>query len=306
MSFVLGIDGGGSKCTAALSDGQTLRGTHTAGGCNLNSVSRESARLALREAVVGALSSSGTEASSVSSVCAGVAGAAAPEVAAKITEFLAELLPRASIRVVPDSVITLEAAFPGGSGVVCISGTGSIAFGRNGRGEFARAGGWGRVVSDEGSGHWIGQHAVTQCLRALDVGRSSQLIAAIMDHWQVVTREHLVKRCHCAPIPDFAELFPIVLSTAKGGDQLATEILSAAGTELARIAQIVLRRLWANRSSVEVALTGGVFLNSARICQVFGNVIRSDRPEVRVQVSVRQGFEGAIYLAQRALGNAAD
>ena len=28
--------------------------------------------------------------------------------------------------------------------------------GRNERGEVARAGGWGRIVSDEGSGHWIG------------------------------------------------------------------------------------------------------------------------------------------------------
>ena len=47
MSFLLGIDGGGSKSAAAVSDGISMLATHTAGGCNLNSVSGENARSAL-------------------------------------------------------------------------------------------------------------------------------------------------------------------------------------------------------------------------------------------------------------------
>jgi len=305
MSFLLGIDGGGSKSAAALSDGRSVLATHTAGGCNLNRVSSDQARRALAEAVGGVLSCAGASAASVTCVCAGVAGAASPEVAAKIAVLLAELLPRAAIHVVPDTVIALEAAFPGGPGLVCISGTGSIAFGRNERGESARAGGWGRMVSDEGSGHWIGRHALSQCLRALDMGRSSTLIAGIMGHWHIVTREQLVQRCNWEQPPGFADLFPVVLAAADDGDPLANEILTAAGTELARTAQIVLRRLWIGPTAVEIALTGGVFFNSPRICQVFANVIRSDRPEVQVHLSQRQSFEGALYLAQQALSKSA-
>jgi N-acetylglucosamine kinase-like BadF-type ATPase len=274
--------------------------THTAGGCNLNVISSEQARCVLGEAVGGVLSSAAVSATSVAFVCAGVAGAASPEVAAKITVLLAELLPRAAIRVVPDTVIALEAAFSGGPGLVCISGTGSIAFGRNERGECARAGGWGRLVSDEGSGHWIGQQALSQCLRALDMGRSSTLVTSIMVHWQIATREQLVQRCNCPQPPGFADLFPVVLAAADAGDPLACEVLAAAGTELARVAQIVLRRLWAGPASMEIALAGGVFLNSPRICQLFANVIRSDRPEVQVHLSQRQSYEGALYLAQQA------
>ena len=248
----------------------------------------------MREAVHGALSSAGISAISVTSVCAGVPGPPHPRLPQRSPQILAELLPRASIQVVADTVIALEAAFPGGPGLVCISGTGSVAFGRNERGEFARAGGWGRVVSDEGSGHWIGQRAVSQCLRAMDMGRSSSLITGIMEHWRIVTREQLVQRCHQRSVPDFAELFPVVLAAAEAGDPLASEILTAAGTELARIAQIVLRRLWVGRTSLEVAITGGVFANSARVRQVFGNMIRSDRPEVHVRLSDRQPFEGAL------------
>lgn len=300
MSFLLGIDGGGSKSAVAISDGISVLATHTAGGCNLNSVSAEHAKLALAEAVHGALSSAGIPASAVSSVCAGVAGAVSPGVAEKISQFLTELLPNASIQVVGDSIIALEAAFAGGPGVVCISGTGSVAFGRNERGEFARAGGWGRLISDEGSGHWIGQRAVSQCLRAMDMGRSSALITGVMEKWRIVTREQLVQRCH-QQIPDFAELFPVVLAAAENGDLLASEILTLAGTELARVAQIVLRRLWVGRTPMEIAITGGVFAGSSRIRQIFSNVIRTDRPEVRVRHITCQPYEGALYLAQQAL-----
>ncbi len=305
MRFLLGIDGGGSKTAAALSDGQSVLGTHTAGACNLNVVSSENARLALAEAVHGALSSAGVSAASVASVCAGVAGVASPENAARITHFLAELLPCASIQVIPDSLIALEAAFSGGPGLICISGTGSIANGRNERGECARAGGWGRLISDEGSGHWIGQCAVSHCLRALDMGRSSTLVTGIMQHWQVVTREDLLHRCQREQIPGFADLFPIVLAAAEGGDPLACETLTDAGFELARLAQVVLRRLWIGRTPVQIAITGGVFLNSPHIAQVFSNLIRSERPEVSVHLINRPAFQGALYLAEQALPESA-
>ncbi len=300
MSFLLGSTGAEASTAVAVSDGISVLATHTAGACNLTFVSRENARLALAEAIHGALSSAGISASAVSSVGAGVAGGASSEVAETIAAILAELLPRAVVRVVGDTVIALEAAFPGAPGVVCISGTGSVAFGRNERGEFARAGGWGRTISDEGSGYWIGQRAVSQCLRAMDMGRSSGLITGIMEKWRIVTREQLVRRCH-QEFSGFAELFPVVLAAAEANDLLASEILDLAGTELARIAQIVLRRLWAGRTGLEIAITGGVFARSSRIRQVFSNIIRTDRPEVHVCLIARQPFEGALYLAQQAL-----
>ena len=71
---------------------------------------------------------------------------------------------KARVVVVNDALVALEAAIPGGPGVVIISGTGSIAYGRNAAGEAARAGGWGYVLGDEGSGYWIGRAA----LRAVD------------------------------------------------------------------------------------------------------------------------------------------
>ena len=298
MAYVLGIDGGGSKTTAALFDGTSVRSTHTAGGCNLNSIPAADVRSALADAVHGALASAGLSADDVKSVCAGVAGAGSPDAAAKIREIIAALLPKAELQVVGDTAVALAAEFQDGPGVVCISGTGSIAFGRNERCELARAGGWGRFVSDEGSGHWIGQRAISECLHALDMGRSSRLITLVMHHWHIATREQLVQCCNRDQVPNFADLFPLVEAANLDGDLLACEILTAAGTGLARVAQVVLRRLWVGRSRVEIAVTGRVFTNSPRVCQVFSNVIRSDRPEVSVRVSEREPYMGALYLAE--------
>ena len=315
MAYVLGIDGGGSKTMAAVSGSPDVPGTgrlgtsgaraftfQTARGCNFNAVSYESAQAALTEAVQGALASAQLSSGDISSVCAGVAGGASPEVAARISEVLSSLLPCASIRVVGDNIIAFEAAFQGGAGVVCISGTGSVAFGRNERGEMTRAGGWGRLVSDEGSGHWIGRHAISECLNALDQGRSSRLITEIMEHWGIVTREQLVARCHGAPIPNFSELFPVVLRVANEGDPMATSILDIAALKLARITQIVLRRLWSGRSAQRVAIIGSVFTNSEHIRHAYANMIRADRPEVQVRLSERQPIEGALQMAWQNIG----
>ncbi len=203
-------------------------------------------------------------------------------------------------------MIALEAAFSGGPGVVCISGTGSVAFGRNERGELARAGGWGRLVSDEGSGHWIGQRAVSQSLRAMDMGRSSSY-----GHRNHGAMEHRNPRATCAAlpsassIPDFADLFPIVLAAAEAGDPLASEILTAAGIELARIAQIVLRRLWVGHTSHGNRNHRRRLCQLPRVRQVFGNVIRSRTPRGLIRLSNRQPIEGALYLAQQALPESA-
>ncbi len=301
MSLVMGIDGGGSKTTAAVARNGSVLAAHTAPGCNLNSVSAEQARSALTEAVAGALRQANASANDVLSACAGVAGAASPQAAETISRILASLLPHANLHVVGDTLIALEAEFSGAPGVICISGTGSVAFGRNERGEIARAGGWGRFVSDEGSGHWIGQHALIEVMQALDMGRSSALITAIMNHWRIATREQLVQECNSDPMPNFSDLFPIVLDAQLKGDPMATEVLTAAGTRLARAAQIVLRRLWFSPGPVEIALSGGVFANCAHIRQVFDNVVRSDRPDAKVRLSTQETYIGALYLARQAL-----
>ena len=129
MSFLLGIDGGGSKSAVAVSDGISVLATHTAGACNLTFVSRDNARLALADAIHGALSSAGISASAVSSVCAGSAGGSFPRGGRNHRCIcLPSSFPTPPSGWWETRSLLWKLPFPGVPGVVCISGTGSVAF----------------------------------------------------------------------------------------------------------------------------------------------------------------------------------
>jgi glucosamine kinase len=245
MSFFLGIDGGGSKTTCVAGDENSLLGTGTSSGSNVVRVGERQARESLGAAIRQACAAAKVTPAEIERTCVGIAGGARPEIAAVVRGLLSEFV-SGEIAVVGDMVIALEAAFGSGPGVVVIAGTGSIAYGRNSKGQVARAGGWGFAISDEGSGHWIGRAAVASSMRAYDEAgteNTSALLEGIMKSWGVMTREQVVVAANAVPPPDFAALPPVVLAAMDAGDATARTVLIQAGVELATLAKIVIGRL---------------------------------------------------------------
>ncbi len=297
MPYFLGIDGGGSKTTCLLGDESAVLADASAPGSNPIRVGEERSRQALHAAVREACAAAQVQPSQIARTCIGLAGAARPPIEKQVRTALAELL-GGEIEVAGDMAVALEAAFRGGPGLIVIAGTGSIAYGRNERGETSRAGGWGFAVSDEGSGHWIGRAAVAAAMRAHDLGENSVLISSIMNTWHLGSRDDVVRAANAVPPPDFAELFPLVLAAAAGGDSRASEILTQAAMELAQLARIVAERLWRGQQAFRVAITGGVFQNSPLVRQVFGNSLRSLHPQAQIEPKVVEPAQGALWLAR--------
>ena len=106
------------------------------------------------DAVLDLLAARDLTARDVAAVCAGAAGVDTPDGAARLRDLLAQRLPAAAIRVVHDSELILAAAGLD-AGIAVIAGTGSVAWGRRDDGTAARAGGWGYLLGDEGSGYWV-------------------------------------------------------------------------------------------------------------------------------------------------------
>ena len=211
------------------------------------------------------------------------------------------------IDVVGDMQIALEAAFDAGPGVIVIAGTGSIAYGRNRQGRTVRAGGWGFAIGDEGSAHWVGRSAVSAILRASDLvdetsvplSQQSSLTAAVFKAWGVTSLADLARAANSIPSPDFAALFPAV---AASEDDLATQVLTNAGRELARVAGVVICRLFAKDEtpSVPVAMTGGVFRHAPRVREVFYNELRTLDARAEIYPHIVEPVEGALRMARRA------
>jgi glucosamine kinase len=326
VPYFLGIDGGGTKTLCAVGDESKLLATATAGPSNVLRVGAAQARESLHQSVCQACSAAGITPAQIANTCIGAAGAARPEVAEIVRRILAEILPTPA-KVVGDMEIALEAAFGAGSGVLVIAGTGSIAYGRDLKGNTARAGGWGFAISDEGSAHWIGRAAAAALVRDLDrtemdrtemdraegdskpraALQASPLASALLKAWNVSSLEDFARAPASPTPPDFAALFPAVLASTEDS---ATQILASAGAELAHLASVVICRLFppsrtsetnlaASAAPIPVAMAGGVFRHAALVRQVFYNQVRWLDPGVQVQPEIVDPVEGALRLARQ-------
>jgi glucosamine kinase len=300
VSIFLGLDGGGSQTSCAIGDETLLLGSGIGAGSNVLRVGEAQARESISSAIRQACAAARVTPQQIKRTCIGVAGGARPEITEVIRRILCELV-SGEIEVVGDMVIAMEAASGGGPGVIVIAGTGSIAYGRNAVGQTARAGGWGFAISDEGSGHWIGRAAIAAALRVFDEGQNGALLLeGLMKAWGVSTREQMILTSNSSPPPDFAGLFPAVLAASDAGDPSAHDILARAGVELAALAKIVIARLFPDAASAPVAMSGGVFRNSAMIRQVFYNRLRLECPKAAVNTDVVDPLKGALEWARRA------
>ena len=142
------------------------------------------------------------------------------------------------VHVLSDAQAALLGALHDGPGLLVLAGTGSIVVGRDGRGRWARAGGLGPLLGDEGSAFWIGRAWLRATTSGEDFGPVRRLLA----------RPDAVAR--------IAALAPGVLRRARR-DARARAIVAEAQTHLAHLAVDVARRLRL-RAPVTVSWAGGV------------------------------------------------
>ena len=311
MAYYLGIDGGGNKTKCVVGDESSLLATVTAGPSNITRVGEARAREGLHQAVREACAAVEIAPRQVERACIGVAGAGREEIAGTIRKIAAEIIP-GEIEVVGDMQIAMAAAFGAGPGVIVIAGTGSIAYGRDAQGRTARAGGWGFAISDEGSAHWIGRAAVSSLLRAIDqsvyqgtdhqaAAEALPLFRALKAAWNLHSLDEFVRAANSNP--DFAALFPAILATADAGDALAQRVLAQAGGELAQLAEIVVRRLFAEDNAglpaVPLAMVGGVFRHAPLVREVFCNEVRKVDQRLDVNPHVVEPVAGALQMARQ-------
>lgn len=298
MALFLGIDGGGTKTACVVGDESTILGHGLATGSNLVRLGEARARDAVHSAIRQACGEAKVDPANIAHTCIGIAGAARSDFAEKVRALIAEVV-GGKILVVGDMEITLHAAFGDGPGIIVIAGTGSISFGRNAQGKTARAGGWGFAISDEGSGHWIGQRAIAAAMRARDEGTSGILLENILQSFAVASADELVIAANAMPPPDLATLLPPVLNAAEAGDSRAESVLTQAGGELAELAHIVIGYLFREKESVPLAMSGGVFRHSHQVREAFMSKLNASRSGVMVNESVVDPVEGALALARK-------
>lgn len=319
MKYFVGIDGGGTRTTAWLSDekGRVLARA-VAGPSNplkvgIKSTQREilrATRDVLRQAHVAARlggerrrtpTGRGSTAAALEAVCVGLAGTDRPPVHRKVLAWLRQAIPARHYLLTSDAAIALRAAIADSPGVIVISGTGSIAYGRDDRGRVLRSGGWGAFLDDAGSGYDLGRKAIVAALQDYD-GRGSctQLTAKVCRALKISDITQVVLKKLTAT--EVAGLFPLVLEAARRRDAVARRLCDEAGKDLADLALALLRRMGWLRRVIPVVYAGGVFRSSLRIRRAVTRHLRRHAPQARVLLLRHPAVEGALALARDLAG----
>jgi len=306
MTYYLGVDGGASK-TAALvtdADGNPL-GDGVAGPSNHLRVGIETAARNIERAVNKALVAADVASREIVWAYCGIAGADHPAHRQEVVDSLSIFFPRGNFTVDNDARIALTGAIGFGAGVVAIAGTGSVAFGRNNAGEEWRAGGWGPILGDEGSGYFIARGGMSAVLREYD-GRGPKTVLT-----EMMRREHNLEPrdlprfvyASTTHADDIARYGKMVIDAAESGDEVAQGVIRRASRELASTVLAVCRKLKLLETEFPIAYVGGVFNAGETILNTLRAAIAAEAPKATIAPPMHTPVEGAARMAVRAAVN---
>ena len=298
MLNVIGIDAGGTKTVCLLADEQGRIVSRSRGeGANLQAAGELQVEKILHTVMADAI---GARRLVPEAICLGIAGVDRPNDAAVVNGIMRRIGFNSQVVIVNDALIALETGAPGAPGVVIISGTGSIAYGRNAAGDAARSGGWGYVLGDEGSGYWIGRAALRAVLRAADHrGPRTMLTSMLLEHFEVSQPQlllHEVYHHHLKPAA-IGALASCVQAAFSKGDQAAAGILRGAADELEGSALSVARRLDLTAEAFTFILSGGIFRAVPWLAEELARRLPLSAPRSSTVLLEREPAEGAVTIA---------
>ena len=230
MSYLIGVDGGGTGCRVVVANeaGDVL-GRAKGGPANIATNLTKS-----RENILGAVNDAfavaGLDTAEIQSSTAvlGLAGS-------NLGDYRAQLeptLPFARADIISDAETTLVGAIGEADGCIAAIGTGSV-YGRRDEYGFTQLGGWGFLLGDDGSGARLGRDFLHLAILAYDgLQPHSPLTREILDEYNGSPRDLIELAMKFTP-RDFGQFAPRIVKASKTGDENA-EALMAKHTEIVR------------------------------------------------------------------------
>ncbi len=272
QAYFAAIDGGGTKTEMVLVDQagtEVLRDTTTTS--NSAVVGHDRAIETLQELITRVTTRAGVELPLTGLWC-GLSGSDRPEDHEKLEPSLTKL--SESLTLTNDAELAIG-ALPNRVGVALVSGTGSIAFGRSEDGEIARAGGWGHVFGDYGSGYDVARKGLYAYSAFVDgYGPPTSLKERFTEHFDLPDPYSIINRIYDPKMSkgDIARLSQMIVAEAEAGDVVSRGILREVAVDLTTYADAVARRL-AFSPFLNLALVGGMLTHVERFrAQVLDNL----------------------------------
>lgn len=301
MRFVIGIDGGGTKTSLKLADiDGNLLASCTGGPSNINSIDKVDVEKALKELITGALEEINGTLGECEAICIGTAGAGRADDAKIIEDIIRGIGFPGRVEVTNDARTALYGGIGSEEGIITICGTGSICYGRNSAGDICRAGGWGHMIGDEGSGYDIGIKALNCIMRSYD-GREpyTALTPAVLEVLNMRSPEELIAYVYRNGTgkKEIAAVAEIVDKVCDAGDAAAVRIQKNAAYELYLCAGTVIEKLGFCSKPANMAIGGSVITKSGFIKNEFCSIINKIYPLIKISDMKNDASWGAVLIA---------
>jgi N-acetylmuramic acid 6-phosphate etherase len=268
--IIPGIEGGGTKTIALTSDGQR----RTFGSLNFKLASDRQVLAILRQFKP-----------TRAAIC--LAGCRTEPDRQRLRRLAKLAWPKAEVFIGNDLDSGLAAAFGlNKPGILVISGTGSVVIGRNATGQTARAGGWGHLLGDHGSGYWIAVAGLRATIREYD--RRGRVNSRLLRRLCLNSYDQVVDWIQRASKGEIAALADEFIDDDAG-------LMLQAASFLAQDCHAVAGKLGLERP--HIALAGGVLKNHRKLTTLVSNRIRTMLPGSKVALLRRDTAEGALRLA---------
>jgi glucosamine kinase len=288
VAFMLGIDGGGTSCRAALATASgDIIGRGKSGPANIRT-DLTGARENIVDAARQAFADAGKDPALIPEAFA-VLGLAGSNVGTYAQQ-LATILPFAESRVETDALIALDGAVGEGDGAMAILGTGTAYMVRK-SGATRAIGGWGFQVGDQGGGSRIGRELLEETLLAHDgIRPASPLTREILAVFRN-NPEDVVEFTINAKPGDYGGFAPKVFDFAVRGDVAAEAIVARAVASIeASLAALDLD------GKAPLCLLGGLApLYAPRLSAPYRAMLKEP---------LRDALGGAVAMAVRMFGRA--
>ena len=197
-----------------------------------------------------------------------------------------------------DCRAALAGGLSGRPGIVQIIGTGSSCYGRTADGRSWMSGGRGHLVSDEGSGCWMGLQAIRAAVRAHDGrGPDTPLLAGVLAALNINEIDDVLNRLYVVGISraELAALAPMVVREAMAGDAAALGIVQKGADDVAELVEAVARKL--EMGAPEVCIVGGLLNTGPIIFDSYRAAMLRRVPSADVKTAEQPPVMGAALLA---------
>ncbi len=301
MNYIVGLDGGGTKTKCVFADESGKPVLELSGGpANFLSTGNDKAAANIISLVKSGLTKLDSSFDNILIVMAGISGAGRKLHADMLKESLLKKLPEGftNIFVESDARAALEGALGGEPGAVLIAGTGSVIFGKDKSGRIHRAGGFGRVIGDEGSGYSIGVKTLRLIAGVLD-GRdqTSEMFDQFRTIFHIDTEDDLISLVH-NPGFDAASIALFTIRCADENIKEAKKILDEEAGELIKQVKAVKKKM--KEDPLKLAMIGSLVENDNYYSRLMNE-----------KITAMQGMEliarkhppemGAVIMAQNLL-----